>query len=216
MTNSRRLRRSDICPGIADHDRVVERSPGLGDRHGQDSRIRLCDRKRVLPADRAKAGGDSQCREKLSRRLLDLVGADRERESPRFQPVERGDDAFRALANDGIKTIRKKNGVMIFGTQSPRDALASPIAHTIVEQCPTQIFFPNARGQASDYVDGFHLTKTEFRLLREDLSTESRRFLIKQGHDAVIAESILNRIVAGAEILPLDGPNMRRHLADAQ
>ena len=99
-----------------------------------------------------------------------------------------GDDAFRALANDGLKTIRKKNGVMVFGTQSPRDALASPIAHTIVEQCPTQIFFPNARGQASDYVEGFHLTRTEFRLLREDLSTESRRFLIKQGHDAVVAE----------------------------
>ncbi|MBA4504774.1 ATP-binding protein, partial [Corynebacterium sanguinis] len=38
----------------------------------------------------------------------------------------------------------------------------------------------------------------------------------KSLHDAVIAESILNRIVAGAEILPLDGPNMRRPLADAQ
>ncbi len=98
------------------------------------------------------------------------------------------DEAFRDLANDGLKTIRKKNGVMVFGTQSPRDALASPIAHTIVEQCPTQIFFPNARGQARDYVDGFHLTKTEFRLIREELSTESRRFLLKQGHDAVVAE----------------------------
>ena len=99
-----------------------------------------------------------------------------------------GDEAFRDLANDGLKTIRKKNGVMVFGTQSPRDALASPIAHTIVEQCPTQVFFPNARGQARDYVDGFHLTKTEFRLIREELSTESRRFLLKQGHDAVVAE----------------------------
>lgn len=99
-----------------------------------------------------------------------------------------GDEAFRDLANDGLKTIRKKNGVMVFGTQSPRDALASPIAHTIVEQCPTQIFFPNARGQARDYVDGFHLTKTEYRLIREELSTESRRFLLKQGHDAVVAE----------------------------
>ena len=33
--------------------------------------------------------------------------------------------------------------------------------------------------------------------------------------DAVIAESILNRIVAGAEIIALNGPNMRRHLATA-
>ena len=99
-----------------------------------------------------------------------------------------GDEAFRTLANDGLKTIRKKNGVMVFGTQSPRDALASPIAHTIVEQCPTQVFFPNPRGQAADYVDGFHLTRREFHLVREELSTESRRFLVKQGHEAVVAE----------------------------
>ena len=30
-------------------------------------------------------------------------------------------------------------------------------------------------------------------------------------HDAVIAESILNRIVSNAELVQLDGPNMRHH-----
>jgi type IV secretion system protein VirB4 len=99
-----------------------------------------------------------------------------------------GDDAFRSLANDGLKTIRKKNGAMLFATQSPRDALASPIAHTIVEQCATQVFFPNPRGQAADYVDGFHLSRREFALIKEELSHESRRFLVKQGRHAVIAE----------------------------
>ena len=99
-----------------------------------------------------------------------------------------GDDAFRDLANNKLKTIRKQNGVMVFGTQSPRDALASPIAHTIVEQCSTQIFLPNARGTRSDYVDGFHLTDTEFRLIKEELAPESRRFLVKQGHNSVVAE----------------------------
>ncbi|XBH22887.1 ATP-binding protein [Jonesiaceae bacterium BS-20] len=33
----------------------------------------------------------------------------------------------------------------------------------------------------------------------------------KSLHDAVIAESILNRIVSNAEIVQLAGPNMRRH-----
>lgn len=33
-------------------------------------------------------------------------------------------------------------------------------------------------------------------------------------HDAVIAESILNRIVSAAELIQLDGPNMRRHTHD--
>ena len=35
----------------------------------------------------------------------------------------------------------------------------------------------------------------------------------KSLHDAVIAESILNRIVSNAELVQLDGPNMRRHIA---
>ena len=99
-----------------------------------------------------------------------------------------GDEAFRDLANNKLKTIRKQNGVMVFGTQSPRDALTSPIAHTIVEQCPTQVFMPNPRGTRSDYVDGFNLTETEFRLIREDLVPESRCFLIKQGHNSVVAK----------------------------
>ena len=38
----------------------------------------------------------------------------------------------------------------------------------------------------------------------------------KSLHDAVIAESILNQIVANAEILPLDGPNMHRRISNAQ
>lgn len=37
----------------------------------------------------------------------------------------------------------------------------------------------------------------------------------KSLHDAVIAESILNRIVSNAEIVQLAGPNMRRHVAMA-
>ncbi len=37
----------------------------------------------------------------------------------------------------------------------------------------------------------------------------------KSLHDAVIAESILNRLVSGAEIVQLAGPNMRRHTAEA-
>lgn len=112
-----------------------------------------------------------------------------------------GDDAFRNLANDGLKTIRKKNGMMLFATQSPRDALASPIAHTIVEQCATQVFFPNARGQAADYVDGFHLSQREFTLIKDELTPESRRFLVKQGRHAVVAELDLSRQDAHLAVL---------------
>ncbi|WP_288750985.1 hypothetical protein [uncultured Corynebacterium sp.] len=37
----------------------------------------------------------------------------------------------------------------------------------------------------------------------------SRRGTSKSIPDAVIAESILNRLVVGAEIITLEGPNMR-------
>jgi type IV secretion system protein VirB4 len=124
-----------------------------------------------------------------------------------------GDEAFRDLANDKLKTIRKANGVMVFGTQSPRDALASPIAHTIVEQCPTQIFLPNPRGTRADYVDGFHLTEAEFRLIREELAPESRRFLIKQGHHSVVAE--LNLSGLEDELAVLSGRTAAVELLDS-
>jgi type IV secretion system protein VirB4 len=99
-----------------------------------------------------------------------------------------GDEAFRGLAQDGLKTYRKQNAFMVFGTQSPADVLRSPIAHTILEQCATKIFLPNAHAAERDYIDGFGLTRREFALVREELAPESRQFLIKQGLNSVVAE----------------------------
>ena len=99
-----------------------------------------------------------------------------------------GDEAFRGLAQDGLKTYRKQNAFMVFGTQSPADVLRSPIAHTILEQCATKIFLPNAHAAERDYVEGFGLTRREFSLVREELAPESRQFLIKQGLNSVVAE----------------------------
>jgi len=98
------------------------------------------------------------------------------------------DPAFTDLAQDGLKTWRKQNAMMVLGTQSPADVLRSPIAHAILEQCATKIFLPNAHAQARDYVDGFGLSGEEFRLVREELTPESHRFLVKQGHDSVVVE----------------------------
>ena len=99
-----------------------------------------------------------------------------------------GDPAFTDHVQNGLKTWRKQNALMVFGTQSPADALRSSIAPAILEQCATKIFLPNPHGQARDYVDGFGLTGEEFRLIRDVLTAESRRFLIKQGHDSVVVE----------------------------
>jgi len=99
-----------------------------------------------------------------------------------------GDDAFRDLAQDGLKTYRKQNAFMVFGTQSPADVLRSDISHTILEQCATKIFLPNPHAQMRDYVDGFGLSHREFHLVREDLSPDRRQFLVKQGLNSVVVE----------------------------
>jgi type IV secretion system protein VirB4 len=97
------------------------------------------------------------------------------------------DDIFEDFAQDKLKVIRKLNGFLVFGTQSPKDTLQSRIAHTIVEQCPTQIFMPNGKAKREDYVDGFNLSEREYDIIRT-MPEGSRQFLIKQGHNSVVAE----------------------------
>jgi type IV secretion system protein VirB4 len=104
------------------------------------------------------------------------------------------DEAFRALAQDGLKTYRKQNAAMILGTQSPADVLRSPIAHTVLEQCATKIFLPNPHAAVHDYMEGFGLTRREFELVRDELRPASRRFLVKQGLDSVVAELDLDSL----------------------
>ncbi|MEP9356822.1 VirB4 family type IV secretion system protein [Xanthobacter sp. KR7-65] len=123
------------------------------------------------------------------------------------------DEGFVALAQNKLKTIRKQGGLMLFATQSPRDAIASPIAHTIIEQCPTQIFMPNPRGNHVDYVDGFKLTEREYQLIARELPPESRRFVVKQGHNSVVAELDLNGF--DDELAILSGRTANVELADA-
>ena len=123
-----------------------------------------------------------------------------------------GDEAFTALAQDGLKTYRKQNAFMVFGTQSPADVLRSPIAHTILEQCATKIFLPNPQASAKDYVEGFGLTEREFRLIREEMTPESRRFLVKQGLNSVVVE--LNLGGMGDALAVLSGRTVTVELLD--
>ncbi|AIC31477.1 type IV secretion system protein VirB4 (plasmid) [Rhizobium etli bv. mimosae str. IE4771] len=122
------------------------------------------------------------------------------------------DEGFRDLAHNKLKTIRKQNGLMLFATQSPRDAIVSPIAHTIIEQCPTQIFLANPRGDRADYIDGFKLTEREFELISREIPVESRRFIVKQGHNSVVAELNLNGF--DDELAILSGRTANVELAD--
>lgn len=96
------------------------------------------------------------------------------------------DDVFVRRIKDWEKTIRKRNGIVGFATQSAQDALESRIASAIVEQAATQIFMINPKARAEDYIDGFGLTQHEFDLVRT-LPDSSHCFLIKHGNDSVVA-----------------------------
>ena len=96
------------------------------------------------------------------------------------------DDIFVHRLKDWMKTIRKRNGVVGFATQSASDAIESKIAATIIEQSATQLFMSNPKAQASDYCGGFGLTAHELDLVRS-LPEHLRCVLIKQGGNSVVA-----------------------------
>jgi type IV secretion system protein VirB4 len=114
------------------------------------------------------------------------------------------DDVFVRRIKDWEKTIRKRNGIVGFATQSAQDALESRIASAIVEQAATQIFMANPKARAEHYIDGFGLTSHEFELVRT-LPDNSHAFLVKHGNDSVVArlnlsgEQDLLTILSGRE-----------------
>jgi len=96
------------------------------------------------------------------------------------------DKHFEDFAQNKLKTIRKQNGFLVFGTQSPKDVIKSPIAHSIIEQCPTQLYMPNDKASEEDYINGFKLTRREYEIIKEEMT--GRKFLIKQSGNSIVAE----------------------------
>lgn len=100
-----------------------------------------------------------------------------------WKPLQ--DPMFAEFALNKQKTIRKQSGLGVFVTQSPSDVLRHPIGKTMVEQSVTQLFLPNPRADYDDYVHGFKVTESEFRII-QNLGEASRKFLVKQGHGSAI------------------------------
>ena len=114
------------------------------------------------------------------------------------------DEVFVRRIKDWEKTIRKRNGIVGFATQSAQDALESQISSAIIEQAATQIFMINPKARAEDYISGFGLSAHEFLLVRT-LPDTSHCFLIRHGNESVVArldlsgEKELLAILSGRE-----------------
>ncbi len=130
------------------------------------------------------------------------------------------DDVFVTRIKDWEKTIRKRNGLIGFATQSAQDALESRIASAIIEQAATQIFMANPKAQAKDYIDGFGLTEHEFALVK-GLPDTSHCFLVKHANDSVVArlnltgEHDILTVLSGRERTVRILDDLRREVGDA-
>jgi len=104
-----------------------------------------------------------------------------------FWKILDGKGGLKEFAKNKQKTIRKQNGLGIFATQSPEDALASDIAASLIEQTATMILLPNPNASREDYMEGLKLTDAEYQVV-VSLDERSRCFLVKQGHASSVCQ----------------------------
>ena len=104
-----------------------------------------------------------------------------------FWKILDGEGGLKEFAKNKQKTIRKQNGLGIFATQSPEDALASDIAASLIEQTATMVLLPNPNASREDYVEGLKLTDAEYQVV-VSLDERSRCFLVKQGHASAVCQ----------------------------
>lgn len=79
-----------------------------------------------------------------------------------------GDSAFSGKIREWLKTLRKHRVAVVFATQSLDDVAASPIAASLIESCPTQVFLPNPRAlepASAELYRGFGLNRRQLELI---------------------------------------------------
>lgn len=109
---------------------------------------------------------------------------------------------FKKLVKDKLKTIRKQNGLCIFATQEPEDALSSDISSTLISQVATLLLLQNQKADENDYVNGLKITKEEYEIVK-NIPEGSREFLIKQGDNT--SQAVFNLKGMDKELLVLSG-----------
>lgn len=110
------------------------------------------------------------------------------------------DETFSNFIVDKMKTIRKLNGIVGFGTQSAADIAKAKASHTLIEQSATNIHFPNPRADEESYIKRFGLTVKEFNFIK-NTPPEKRTFLVKHGNDSVIARLDLSSMPEMVKVL---------------
>ena len=72
---------------------------------------------------------------------------------------------LRAYVQEGLKTWRKRNAVMLLSTQSIDDFASAELLRTVVESCPTKLLLANPALDRHQYAELFQLNEMELELL---------------------------------------------------
>ncbi|MRD49387.1 transporter [Caenimonas koreensis DSM 17982] len=92
---------------------------------------------------------------------------------------------------DVLKTGRRRDEFIVLVSQSPEDAIKSPLLPAILQQTPTKVYLPNPDAEYTTPDGGgysrFGLTIKEFQKLKK-LGVQSRKLMIKQGAQSGIAK----------------------------
>ncbi|MBO0739307.1 MAG: hypothetical protein J2P48_22675, partial [Alphaproteobacteria bacterium] len=146
-------------------------------------RINALDTTALLDNERARGPALSYLYHRISL-LLDGT--------PLLLPCDEGwraliDPTFRSIIERQLRTIRSKNGAVVFITQSPGDIVDSGINRILIEQCPTQLHLANPRASRADYVDGLKRTEGQYEALK-GLQPGQGLFLLVQGTSSAVAQ----------------------------
>jgi type IV secretion system protein VirB4 len=114
-----------------------------------------------------------------------------------------------ARISDWCKTTRKKNGAVIFCSQSPEDVIGTGVAKAVIAESPTQIWLPNAKASEEACCKHWGLTQREWEIVRT-LPDTSRCFLVKQGQESVVVRFDLDGMEDVLTVLSGREHNVRR------
>jgi type IV secretion/conjugal transfer VirB4 family ATPase len=88
-------------------------------------------------------------------------------------------ELFRERLRDWLKTMRRKNAVVVMATQQISDIAKSDIADIVLENCPTKILLPNAEARTTNsrsFYDRVGLNERELEIL--ELSIPKKHYYV--------------------------------------
>jgi type IV secretion system protein TrbE len=95
---------------------------------------------------------------------------------------------FRNRLRDWLKTMRRKNAVVVMATQQISDIANSDIADVVLENCPTKILLPNAEAKNSgsrSFYERIGLNERELDILQVSVPKQHYYVVSKLGRRLV-------------------------------